>query len=324
MTSSWPLVVSAAREVNKAAARVGEVHEWAEGPHRKMPDGSWEPVVQPESEDVEFEYPEGHEGKKHPEIPTQPSTTGKPPDVPKDPEEARAYMEKELGWGVSVHPANAKVIPLLADLGRGYVEEFPFMRGFIDAIGDVKEVHEALGSKSPGSGMGALAAVHYGSGFKGMGLSINFKGYGSDPKKWETSLADGVETGFHPEGSGTLKATIDHEMGHVLTKALHTRDPELKKMWQSVGGQEKGPASQSACRKVLSGYAATNIGEFISEAWSEYRNSPNPRPMAKMVGDRYTAMLKKKQALVEGKTKDPEGQKKLWTLPMGDLEEGKA
>ena len=30
----------------------------------------WEPVVQPESEDVDFEFPAGHEGKVHPGIPT--------------------------------------------------------------------------------------------------------------------------------------------------------------------------------------------------------------------------------------------------------------
>ena len=44
----------------------------------------------------------------------------------------------------------------------------------------------------------------------------------------------------------------------------------------------------------LSGYANTNINEFIAEAWSEYQNNPNPRPLSKQVSERLFELYKEK------------------------------
>ena len=45
---------------------------------------------------------------------------------------------------------------------------------------------------------------------------------------------------------------------------------------------------------VLSKYANKNISEFVSEAWSEYRNNPQPREVAKAVGHEIIKLMKKK------------------------------
>ncbi len=294
----------------------------------KLPEQMQTAADQAQKKPAGEKKPEG----KPAETPVPPPETAvtpkgaKLPPVPQEPKEAAAYMQEHLGWKPVVHPANEKVIPMLAEYGRKYVEEFPFLKGFLNAIGDNAQVQAELGH--PGSsGFGTLAAVHYGPQFKGMGLGINFKNYGNDLKVWEKNLVQGVTSGFHPEGTGTLQAIIDHEMGHVMTKALHTRDPELKKLWQSVGGQEKGGASQSKCRTQLSAYAATNIGEFISEGWAEYRNNPKPRPLAKAIGERYRAQLMHKHELIEkyleqhvGPDLQAKYRKDLWAKSLEEVE----
>ena len=37
-----------------------------------------------------------------------------------------------------------------------------------------------------------------------------------------------------------------------------------------------------------------HIMEFIAEGWSEYRNNPKPRPVAKQIGKRLMAIRKEK------------------------------
>lgn len=42
----------------------------------------------------------------------------------------------------------------------------------------------------------------------------------------------------------------------------------------------------------LSLYARRNIAQFIAEAWSEFRNAPNPRPLARTVGEKILAIYR--------------------------------
>lgn len=46
--------------------------------------------------------------------------------------------------------------------------------------------------------------------------------------------------------------------------------------------------------KILSNYGGHDIGEFIAESWCEYLCSPNPRKMAKAVGDRILKVYEAK------------------------------
>ena len=115
------------------------------------------------------------------------------------------------------------------------------------------------------------------------GISINEK-WATQPDKLKQSLLSSLFSGFHPINCETIKSIVDHELGHQLDALLDLSSDkgiiDIRKATQDI-------------EKELSGYAKTNIAEFIAEAWAEYRNNPNPRPVAKQVGDlireRYAA-----------------------------------
>lgn len=115
------------------------------------------------------------------------------------------------------------------------------------------------------------------------GISINEK-WATQPDKLQQSLLSSLFSGFHPINCETIKSIVDHELGHQLDALLDLSSDkgiiDIRKATQDI-------------KQELSEYAKTNIAEFIAEAWAEYRNNPNPRPVAKQVGDlireRYAA-----------------------------------
>lgn len=116
-----------------------------------------------------------------------------------------------------------------------------------------------------------------------MGLGINQKYFSSG--KLNTglnSLARDVKAQWHPLGGDTVTSIIDHEIGHVLDRKLGIRnDGRIQQLFR----QNHDRGNDMKMGAVLSRYASKNTREFIAEAWSEYRNNPNPRPVAKEVGD---------------------------------------
>lgn len=113
------------------------------------------------------------------------------------------------------------------------------------------------------------------------GISIN-ESYGSDYKKFTAVKVNEVKIGHKPVGCETVKATIDHELGHQIANKLNAcNDVNIKEIYNrfsNLSGIEQA--------NVLSTYAATNIGEFVAECWSEYSNNPNCRKVAAFVSKR--------------------------------------
>ena len=109
------------------------------------------------------------------------------------------------------------------------------------------------------------------------GIAVNKK-WGASPDVFEKSIArDVVQGHFQPHGA-TFKSVADHEMGHMLDYALSLKvDSEVIQAYKQA--QLKG------IKNEVSGYAGTNIQEFIAECWAEARNSPAPRPFAKKIAD---------------------------------------
>ena len=104
-------------------------------------------------------------------------------------------------------------------------------------------------------------------------------------------MQEDEENKHTPVGCGIIKALIDHEMGHQIKDLLDgTHDGEIKKLFNKYHVKD----DDVKMGKVLSRYANTNISEFISEAWSEYMNNPNPRPVAEKVGKRLIELYKEK------------------------------
>lgn len=119
------------------------------------------------------------------------------------------------------------------------------------------------------------------------GIAVNEK-YGKGIEAFKTGLANSVKSGFHPHGCDTYKSVVDHELGHQLDDLLRLKtDDEIQTIYT---GLVKG----NGVKDAVSGYAATNIQEFIAEAWAEFRNNPAPRDAARAVADIVRARYRSK------------------------------
>ena len=108
------------------------------------------------------------------------------------------------------------------------------------------------------------------------GVAVNNKHAGSYAAM-TASLERDVSIGWHPVGTGTVRATFDHEFGHQLDYAFDlANNPDILEYRR---GMKKDDVIDG-----LSEYATKNIQEFIAEAYAEYVNNPTPRPTAQFVG----------------------------------------
>lgn len=113
------------------------------------------------------------------------------------------------------------------------------------------------------------------------GITIN-ESYGGDYGHFSDVRRADVLARWKPEGCDTPRATVDHELGHQIARLTDAhndlRIQELYADFMDLGVQGSSDA--------LSGYSRESIHEFIAEAWSEYRNNPNCRPLAMEVAGR--------------------------------------
>ena len=137
-----------------------------------------------------------------------------------------------------------------------------------------------------------IAGSHKGQ----IGIGINSDLFSQwDIKNTSQKLTQRVESTWFPAGTGTVKAIIDHEIGHWIDHKYNiSKDSRIRKLFRAYhersedyytlpnGIRVYGSQKMGA---VLSRYANTNAKEFLAEAWAEYRNNPRPRPVAKEVGD---------------------------------------
>lgn len=108
----------------------------------------------------------------------------------------------------------------------------------------------------------------------GVGLNEDF---GGNYTKFMTTGERNVASGFHPIGCGSPKATVDHEIGHEIDRLIGAKnDPIINGLYHEM--KQNGDAGST-----LSVYAEENVMEFIAEAYSEYRNNPQPRRYARAV-----------------------------------------
>lgn len=114
------------------------------------------------------------------------------------------------------------------------------------------------------------------------GITFN-SAQGSNIETLLKNLKNDVTSKFHPIGCDTVKSVLDHEIGHQLDSMLQISNKDaVRKLFDS--------RTQEQITEELSKYAWKNdnpnrYGEFIAEAWAEYCNNPNPRPIAKEIGE---------------------------------------
>lgn len=161
-----------------------------------------------------------------------------------------------------------------------YKENYPFMYD-----SEIKDYAKSAASKMAGRVSGrtyAFARYNTGCGDYRVqevakaynGICIN-KEYSSDYEKMENSVKRNVENKFHPDGTGSVKSIVDHEVGHFIDFTYG-----LKPHFQD----EFRKTRKNEIKEKLSAYAGENVGEFIAEGYAEYINNPNPRETATMIG----------------------------------------
>ena len=132
----------------------------------------------------------------------------------------------------------------------------------------------------PNSAFGKIATKY-------IGILINDK-WGGDAQFFSGAMKYDVATGHSPVGCDSIAAVFDHEVGHQIDYAVDIRgDQELVSLYTGL------KTDGDRIKRELSSYGASKIEEFIAEAYSEYCNNPNPRPIAKKVYEIIRRKLKK-------------------------------
>jgi hypothetical protein len=122
----------------------------------------------------------------------------------------------------------------------------------------------------------------------------NYKDIQALQKQYEKD----VEEKYHPQGT-TYKSIITHETGHAITnkiiemqKTVYSNYANLcEDIQKKVLEKLKLKNDQTIITNNLSGYGAKKPAEFVAEAYAEYMDSPNPRPIAKEVGNMIKILL---------------------------------
>lgn len=146
-------------------------------------------------------------------------------------------------------------------------------------------------SRSPRSNANTYAFSDPAFKDKGLnGIVWNNK-YGVDESN--KALQRDVRLKWHPVCCDKPRSIIDHEIGHKIDELLGLRsDPDFLRVFN-----EETAKGYDYILNNLSGYAWKGRdpkAEFIAEAWSEYLNNPDPRPIALKIGHMIEAKYKKK------------------------------
>lgn len=141
-----------------------------------------------------------------------------------------------------------------------------------------KEVSKWITRMKVRAGKNTYAYSH--GAFKSWGLSGIAFNTSWAGEKIDKSLANDVNSKWHPPGCASLKAVFDHELGHEIDRLIGLRsNSEFLKIFEPEHSNGKKYITEN-----LSSYGNTNSAEFIAEAWSEYLNNEKPRPIAAAVG----------------------------------------
>ena len=115
----------------------------------------------------------------------------------------------------------------------------------------------------------------------GRGITVNSAWGKAD--EFVKALQYCVEVKFHPAGCNTIRSVIDHEVGHQIDDLLLISGrPEIMDLFSSMEGPE---ITESLSEYAWENSSKAPIREFVAEGWAEYCNNPDPRPVAKKIGE---------------------------------------
>jgi SPP1 gp7 family putative phage head morphogenesis protein len=98
------------------------------------------------------------------------------------------------------------------------------------------------------------------------------------------------------------RGVIVHEFGHhvkyhvdsIIAARVARAEPVeylAERIVATIGAEARSAEYFAAIRNGISKYAATNLDETAAEAWAEYRTMPNPRPLAKAIGEYFEEVI---------------------------------
>jgi len=90
--------------------------------------------------------------------------------------------------------------------------------------------------------------------------------------------------GFNAELYPFFEEVRDRKLRKDLRKSYKTEE-EFKKLVDEMTPTARDQARKESLTADLSEYASTDYFEFVSEGWTEYVHSDNPRPVAKKIGE---------------------------------------
>jgi SPP1 gp7 family putative phage head morphogenesis protein len=121
------------------------------------------------------------------------------------------------------------------------------------------------------------------------GVTVN-RDFGKDSEMFIEALQNNVESKFHPISCDTIRSVLDHEIGHQLDDLLKVSNNEdIRKLFDS---RTRDEITNDLSKYSWKNNNSNRYGEFIAEGWSEYCNNPNPRPVAKGIGETIERMYK--------------------------------
>ena len=111
----------------------------------------------------------------------------------------------------------------------------------------------------------------------------------------DKSYKFGSKMGHHVADTD-WRTVITHELGHMFDYWLTSKGYKDKRSKYSMAIRKQALKETGIkvkdIKQNLSIYGTTNYSEFFAEAFAEWLDSPNPRPIAKSVGAQVLALMK--------------------------------
>lgn len=163
---------------------------------------------------------------------------------------------------------------ILAELKAKYpTNDIEYLGKFADKLAKKRVVYDKGGSNvmaySSWSDTANLNGIAWNKKFTGDGL--------------QAVLDRDMKSKFHPVGGNSPKFIADHELGHKIDELLDLRhDSDFIELLEKNKFKDREFIIDNLSKYALE---KSDGSEFIAEAWGEYLNNPNPRPIAKGLGD---------------------------------------
>lgn len=105
-------------------------------------------------------------------------------------------------------------------------------------------------------------------------------------------LEDSEKMKWNPVGSNSPRSILDHEIGHQLDDLLDIRSKEvIQDLYDSRTAHE---ITADLSEYAWNNKAPNRYAELIAEGWAEYMNNPEPREVARVIGETIEAEYKAK------------------------------